>query len=124
MPANADGGRFLKYDSGQAVRGFGGRQHLQQVSRTALLHLDGNRKDVESAGSQQFLSHVAEILGRHIVDVGLDHDDLPGCRLYCCCPLLPKHQTEAVRKIRKLLRTRAVTDFFNAHFGKLPELHG
>ncbi len=124
MAANADRGGFLKDDSAKSVRTIRRRQDLEEVPGPSLLHLDRQREDIEGAGGEEFLRHITEILGCHVVDIRFDNDNLVRLRQRSGRTLFSSHQPEAIRKLVKLLRTGTVADLVDGKtLNRLEAIH-
>src|SRR5438132_10129324 len=76
------------------------------MSRPSLLHLNGQRNNIQCARPEQLLGHVTEILRCHVVDVRFEDDNVfSGSNTF-----FTDHKADTIWKICKLLRPGSVAD--------------
>ena len=72
---DANSRRLGKDQLGQPLSIFGIAEHRKQHARTAFFHLNCRGKYVQGPFLQGPVHYVAEDLGRHVIDIGLQNDN-------------------------------------------------
>jgi len=93
MHPDSEGGCFAQEEARKIFGPVRLRQQSQDPTRAALFHLNRRAKGIERSGSKSRFHGRGNKLRRHVVEIGLDHDDLipVACVARCFAEDRPKH---------------------------------